>query len=108
MTNILLSGCNGKMGSVISEIVSNDDNAKIICGLDINTETKYGYPVYEKAEQINEKADVIIDFSHPSALDGILNYAVEHNIPIVVATTGLTKEQMEKINNASSSIPVFL
>ncbi len=107
MINILLSGCNGKMGGVISEIVSNDDNAKIICGLDINTETKYGYPVYAKAEKINEKADVIIDFSHPSALDGILSYAVENNIPIVVATTGLSKEQMEKINKASYSIPVF-
>ena len=75
MINILLNGCNGKMGKVIAGIVEKDENANIICGIDINSESSSGFPVYTSADDVKEKADVIIDFSHPSAFDKILNYA---------------------------------
>ena len=107
MTNIILSGCGGKMGGVITDIVANDENANIVCGLDINDNISRGYPVYKSAEEIRETADVIIDFSHPSALDGILKLAKAKNIPVVLATTGYTENEIKKIKEAAKEIPVF-
>ena len=96
MTNIILSGCGGKMGGVITDIVSLNENCKIICGVDIGENVVRDYPVYKSATEIREKGDVIIDFSHPSALDGILEFAKENKIPVVLATTGYTENEMEK------------
>ncbi len=107
MTNIILSGCGGKMGGVITDIVKSDENADIVCGLDISENISRGYPVYKSAEDIKETADVIIDFSHPSALDGILKLAKAKNIPVVLATTGYTENEIEKIKEAAKEIPVF-
>lgn len=107
MIKIMLSGCNGKMGRVISDIVNTDENADIICGIDINTDKNYDYEVFTSPDEFDGKADVIIDFSHPSALDNLISYARKTNTPIVVATTGLSKEQIETVMNTSSEIPVF-
>lgn len=107
MINILLNGCNGKMGKVISNIVNDDENARVICGIDINTEVAFDYPVYSFPDEVTQKADVIIDFSHPSAVDKIIAYALNTNTPVVVATTGLSKEQIASVYEASKKIPVF-
>ncbi len=108
MTNIILNGRNGKMGSVITELVSHDNDCKIVAGFDINDFIKQDYPVYTDISKCTEKADVIIDFSHPSALDGLLNYALETNTAIIEATTGLSEEQKGKLISASEHIPVFM
>ena len=107
MTNIILCGANGKMGRVISSIVSGRDDAKIIAGIDLNTENLNGYPVYSSFDKVTEKADVIIDFSNPALLDSLLLFAKKNNLPVVVATTGYSTEQIEKIKNAAKEIPVF-
>ncbi len=107
MINIALVGANGKMGQVITRIVSTNENAKIIFGIDINTENKSDYPVYSSFDNVQEDCDVIIDFSHPSSLDATLSYALQNNKGIIIATTGLSAEQIEKINDASNKIPVF-
>lgn len=107
MTRIILNGCNGKMGQVISRIVSEDESFKIAAGLDINTYTQNPYPVYTNPDDCVENADVIIDFSHPSALEGLLDFAKNRNMPIVVATTGLSDEQKKLIEKSASEIPVF-
>lgn len=108
MTNIILNGCNGKMGGVITELVSHDDECKIVAGFDINNYIKQDYPVYTDISKCTQKADVIIDFSHPSALDGLLKYALDTKTPIVVATTGLSEEQKNSVIKASEQIPVFM
>lgn len=108
MKKILLNGCNGKMGMVISRCVrDNFDDCVIVGGIDLNAKQNFDYPVFSNVGEINVEADVIIDFSLPAALDGILSYAVEKKIPIVIATTGLSKEQNERICASSESIPVF-
>lgn len=107
MINILLNGCNGKMGKVISGLVSEDENSNIICGIDLNTDSTFGYPVYSSPAEIKENADVIIDFSHPSAFNNIIDYAIYSKTPIVIATTGLSSEQVSKIKEVSEIIPVF-
>ena len=106
MTKIILSGCLGRMGKAITEIVKNIDNAKIVCGFDV-AEGECTYPVYSDYKNVDVEADVIIDFSHPSNFGNILSFAKEKNLPIVVATTGLSPEQKEELKNSANEIPVF-
>lgn len=107
MTNIILSGCNGHMGRVITRLCEQDKDVKITAGIDINDFCENEYPVYTDAEKCDVCADVIIDFSHPSALDGVLALAVKRNIPVIIATTGLSEEQRAKIAEASGKTAVF-
>ncbi len=107
MINIALFGCNGKMGQVISNLLANDTDAKISFGFDINTEKKNSYPVYDDISKIKEKADVVIDFSHPAILDSIIKYCRENKVGAVIATTGLSKEQINEIDNLSKEVAIF-
>ncbi|MDD4547048.1 MAG: 4-hydroxy-tetrahydrodipicolinate reductase [Oscillospiraceae bacterium] len=107
MTRIILSGCNGKMGRVITTCVAERCDCKIVAGFDMNTERHSGYPIYANPSNCQIDADVIIDFSHPSALSGVMAYALEHNLPIVIATTGLTDTQIEDINEMSEKLAIF-
>ena len=107
MINVMLSGCNGKMGAVLSGLLANDAEAKVVCGFDINTTSNFGYPVYDNLDDVNEKVDVVIDFSHPSCLSSVLGYCKKNNVPVVVATTGLSDEQKMDVENLSKSVPVF-
>ena len=106
MINIILSGCNGKMGQVISRLVDDMDDAKILFGYDINTEKKWDYEVYSDFENA-PKGDVVIDFSHPACFDKIVSYCKETKTPLVMATTGLSNEQREALNDLSKEVAVF-
>ena len=106
MLKIILSGCSGKMGSVITDLVTDDSTAQIVAGVDPFFKEGIKYPVYPTFNEL-PKADVIIDFSNPAALDNILQYATKNNVALVAATTGYTDEQIEKIKSASKEIPVF-
>ena len=107
MTNILLFGANGHMGKVVARIAEADPDAQIVAGVDLNTEAYGDFPIYSSAFDVKEKADVIIDFSHPSLFDSIMEYAEAENIPSVICTTGLSKEQTSKLKYMSEKIPIF-
>ena len=107
MIKVIVSGCNGKMGSVVTRIAAEDKLTEIVAGFDINTENNYGYSVYANPDDFADRADVIIDFSHPLMLEKSLAYAVKSKTPIVVATTGLNDEQKKALYEASKDIPVF-
>lgn len=107
MIKVILSGCNGKMGQVITSIVEENEGMEIVCGIDVNNVSKNDYPVVSSPFDFSGDADVIIDFSHPSSLENILSYATEKNTPVVVCTTGLSSEQMNKICDAANKVPVF-
>ncbi|MDY5576330.1 MAG: 4-hydroxy-tetrahydrodipicolinate reductase [Lachnospiraceae bacterium] len=106
MTRIIMIGCNGKMGQVITDIVAADENAVIVAGVDI-TEAKNDYPVYGNISEVKEEADAIIDFSSPKLLDAILEYAVEKQIPSVLCTTGYSAQEIEKVNEASKKVAIL-
>ena len=106
MTRIIMIGCNGKMGQVITDIVAADENAVIVAGVDI-TEAKNDYPVYGNISEVKEEADAIIDFSSPKLLDAILEYAVEKQIPAVLCTTGYSAQDIEKVNEASKKVAIL-
>ena len=107
MKRILLNGCNGKMGRVITECVAQREDCRIAAGVDVNTATLADFPVFASPSDCPGEVNVIIDFSHPSALTPLLTYAVEHGTPAVIATTGLSPEQVEEVKRASGHIPVF-
>jgi len=107
MTNIILCGANGKMGKVISNCIKAYPDCKIVAGVDLYTDGTSDFPIYSSFDKITEKADVIIDFSNPALLDSLLSYAKASNIPTVIATTGFSAEQTDKIKASSKDIPVF-
>ncbi len=111
MAGILLNGCNGKMGKVVTASVAATSGCKIVGGIDIYAESLSNYPVFASpalvSNEIVEKTDVIIDFSNPSALSGLLEFAVKNSIPAVITTTGLNEAQVNLIKNAATKIPVF-
>lgn len=106
MLKAILVGASGKMGGFITDCAENDTELQIIAGVDkVNIGQKY--PVFSDFNSINLKADVIIDFSHVALLDSLLDYAIKSNTPVVIATTGYSAEQIEKIKAAAKIIPVF-
>lgn len=107
MTKIIMNGCNGKMGQVISRLVSEDDSCEIVAGFDVNDNIENTYPVFTNPDDFTGDADVVIDFSHPSALTNVLNYCKKRNLPVILATTGFSDEQKKEFNDASNEIPVF-
>lgn len=106
MTRIVLCGACGKMGRTLADIISKRSDCEVIAGID-----KLGsgaeFPVVSEPNGLPEKPDVIIDFSHPSALDGLLEYCLTNGVALVAATTGYNDEEIAKIKSAAEQIPVF-
>ena len=107
MIKILMHGCNGKMGRMITELVKNDDGAVIAAGVDTYTGIANDYPVYESIDQCDTDMDVVIDFSNAGAVDALLDYCAEKKIPVVLCTTGLSEEQLEKVRETSEKTAVL-
>ena len=105
--NIILCGCNGKMGQAIVNESQKFCNMNIVAGVDIKPDSSKSFPIFSSINDVNIKADIIIDFSNPLALNSILEYSQNQKLPVVICTTGFSKEQVEKINEASKNIPVF-
>lgn len=107
MTKILMYGCNGRMGRVISGLVKEDPSAEIVAGIDISGEQLDGYPVYKSLAECPVDADALIDFSSPKALDDILTSAKARKLPLVLCTTGYSEEQLAQIAEASKEVAVL-
>lgn len=107
MTKVIMNGCNGHMGRVISDLCEADPDIEIVAGVDICTEKHYGYPVFASIGDCDVAADAIIDFSHVSCIDALLKYSVERQIPVVLCTTGLSKEQLKAVEEASEKVAVL-
>lgn len=104
---VLINGCNGKMGQVLANEIIKTQDVDILCGVDRIDTGDNSFPVFTNIEDINLIPDVIIDFSVPVSTFNILEFAKEKNIPIVIATTGFSNEELEKIKEYSEYIPVF-
>ena len=107
MVKVAIVGCNGKMGHFVAASVESHPEAQTLFGVDAFGENKHDFPVYRSFDEAKEKPDVIIDFSNPAALDGMLGYAVANRVPCVICTTGYSAEQVEQIRKAAESIAVF-
>ncbi len=107
MVRIIMHGCNGKMGQVISGLVEADNEAEIVAGVDVYDQVKNPYPVFKTIEECNVEADAVIDFSNAAGVDKLLDYCVSKKLPVVLCTTGLTEEQLAHVREASGETAVL-
>lgn len=107
MTKIIMNGCNGKMGQVISGICKNDPEVEIVAGIDVYDKVLNDYPVFAHITDCNVEADAVIDFSNAAAVDGLLDYCVDMQIPVVLCTTGLSSEQLEKVDACAKKVAIL-
>lgn len=107
MTKVIMSGCNGKMGQVITGICKEDDEIEIVAGIDPYDGIQNDYPVFSNISLCDVDADVIIDFSNAKAVDDVLVYSVEKQVPVVLCTTGLSEEQLKKVEDASKKVAIL-
>ena len=107
MVKAIMHGCNGKMGQVITGLIKADEAIEIVAGIDTYTGIANDYPVFESIEKCDVKADVIIDFSNSAAADRLLDFCVDRQIPVVLCTTGLSEEQLSKVEEAAKKVAVL-
>lgn len=107
MTKVIMHGCNGHMGQVITGLIAQDDSIELVAGIDISDHISNPYPVYKNIWECDLEADAIIDFASPKAVDTLLDYCVEKQIPCVLCTTGLSDKQLEKVKEASEKVAVL-
>ena len=107
MTKMIMHGCNGRMGHVIIDLVKEDPEIEVVAGVDAFGENSYDFPVFKSLAECNVDADVIVDFSNASAVDGLLDHCVANGIPVVLCSTGLSDAQLSKVKEASSKIAVL-
>lgn len=107
MVKVIMHGCNGKMGQVITKLIEEDAVAEIVAGVDVSDHIQNSYPVYQRLSDCSEDADVVIDFASAKAVDGLLDFCAERQIPCVLCTTGLSKEQLVHVEEASKKVAVL-
>lgn len=106
MLRIIINGYSGSMGKVLTKCANEDSELEIVCGSS-KDDLDVPFKTYHKMSEVEELADVIIDFSHHSTIEDTLSYAIKTKTPIVIATTGFNEEELEKIKKASNIIPIF-
>lgn len=107
MTKIIMLGCNGRMGQMITDLVAQDDEAKIVAGIDVVNNRENPYPVFAALGECDVETDVIIDFSSANEFEARMDYAVEKQVPIIVCSTGLSEEQLAYMRQASEKVAIL-
>lgn len=107
MIKAIMHGCNGRMGTIISELSEKDEHIEIVAGVDPSGKGRFGYPVFYTIEDCDVEADVVIDFSNAAAVSGLLTYCVEKKIPCVLCTTGLDAAQTAQMEEAAKKVAIL-
>ena len=107
MTKVIMHGCNGKMGKIIAGLIGEDEEITLVAGVDAMDDGKNPFPVFQSINECDAEADVVIDFSTAGAVDGLLAYCVEKQVPCVLCTTGLSEEQLGKVKEASGKVAIL-
>lgn len=107
MTRIIMHGCNGAMGRVISGLAEDMEDVRIVAGIDPDDRQSFGYPVFQSLEQCDVEADVIVDFASVKAVDHLLDYCAAKGMPLVLCTTGLSEEQAAKVQRTAGKTAVL-
>ncbi len=107
MTRIIMHGCNGRMGKAIVALAEADAETEIVAGVDAFGDNNYSFPVFDSIDKCDVEADVVIDFSNASAIDKLLDICTDKKLPLVLCTTGLSEDQLAKVNAASEKVAVL-
>lgn len=106
MIDIIIHGCNGRMGKVLAELIAQQDEMRVVAGVDVY-DKQLEFPVFKTLAECTISAHVLIDFSNPDSLKAFLPTCVERGLPLVIATTGLDQNDLTLLEQASNTIPVF-
>lgn len=107
MTRVIMHGCNGKMGQTISNLIAADSDVELVAGIDAKDDGHNPYPVFTDIEKCDVEADCLIDFSAAVAVDKLLDYCVARKLPCVLCTTGLSGEQLARVQAASKEVAIL-
>ena len=107
MVKVIMHGCNGKMGQVITRMAASDPELKIVAGVDARAQALNDYPVFGDISDCDAEADVVIDFSNAAAVDHLLDWCQEKQMPVVLCTTGLSEAQLKKVEDAAKGTAVL-
>ena len=108
MVGVILHGCNGRMGQMLSELISKDEEMTVVAGIEPSGEAKNDYPVYKSFDELKETADVIIDFSTAAAIDSLLDYCEKTHTPLVLCSTGLSEAQLDRVERLAKVSAVLV
>ena len=108
MVGVILHGCNGRMGQMLSELISKDEEMTVVAGIEPSGEAKNDYPVYKNFDELKETADVIIDFSTASAIDSLLDYCEKTHTPLGLCSTGLSEAQLDRVERLAKVSAVLV
>ncbi len=106
MIKVILIGSSGRMGKVLTSFINESSDMEVAAGIDL-VAGDGAFPVYQTLKECKESADVIIDFSNPATLAGYLDEAAVRKIPAVIATTGLSDDDLKWIKKVSESVAIF-
>ena len=107
MIRIIICGCNGHMGQTVTRIADEREDTEVVAGIDKYKGVENKYPVYDDLSECDVKADAVIDFSAPAALTGLLEYGRKTGTPLIICSTGYTKEQIAEIDAASKEVAIL-
>ena len=107
MTRVIMHGCNGRMGQNITRLIQADNTIEIVAGIDAFDGIDNAYPVFKSIAECDVEADVVIDFAAAAAVDALLDYCEKKQIPVVLCTTGLSPEQLAKVQETSKKVAVL-
>lgn len=107
MKKIILSGCNGRMGRAVAALCQSDPQVELVAGFDVLGQPSGEFPVFSNPALCDLSVDAIIDFSNPAALEGLLDYARRTHTPLVLCTTGYSREQLSMIDEAAKELSIF-
>lgn len=107
MINLILSGCGGRMGRTIAALCENSANLCVVAGIDPMAHGVFPFPVFSSPQECDISADVLVDFSSPAALEGLLKLGKRDSIPLVLASTGYDNAQLQTISEAAAQLPIF-
>mgnify|MGYP000859868472 FL=1 len=108
MVKVILHGCNGRMGQMLSTLIEADEEMTVVAGIEPSGEAKNDYPVYKSFDELKDEADVIIDFSTASAMDGLLTYCEKTHTPLVLCSTGLSEAQLDRVEKLAHESAVLI
>lgn len=107
MIKVIMHGCNGNMGQVITKLIAQDEEIEIVAGIDVSDSIKNTYPVFSDITKCDVSADALIDFASAKAVDALLDYCADKQLPCVLCTTGLSEEQLEKVEEVSKKTAIL-
>ncbi len=107
MIRMIMHGCNGRMGQMISDIAAKEEGISIVAGVDLYGGKKNDYPVFETLSDCDAEADVLVDFTGSAAFDGLMDWCVDNNMPCVLCSTGLNEAQLKRVNEATEKIAIL-